>query len=342
MNNLAISYDAGRPPGRGAQAAGGGAGAPPQGARPGTPRHAHGDGQPGDSYDDAGRQEEALKLREQVLALCRKVLGPEHPDTLRAMNNLAISYDVAGRRDEALKLREEVLALRRKVIGPEHPDTLRAMNNLAISYADAGRRDEALKLREEVLALRRKVFGPEHPDTLRAMHNPGAFATTWLAAGTRPSSSRRSCWRSAARCNGPQHPDTLDALNAIAWTLATSDAPEIRNGTKAVSFAEEAVAATHPHERRLSRHSTRLECADATVRQGCSRPARGHRPAPDRAGEEGLGLAIEALSGEQTLPDDETPRVLALLAKFSLTPRLQPGERRAQPIISRFNGLPAR
>jgi tetratricopeptide (TPR) repeat protein len=137
-----------------------------------------------------------------MLALSIKVLGPEHPDTLKAMQNLANSYDDAGRRDEALKLREKVMALRRKVSGPEHPDTVSAMKNLATSYSEAGRQDEALKLREEVLALRRKVLGPEHPDTIAI-------------------------------------------LNDIAWSLATSEAPENRNGTNAVSLAEEAVTATH-------------------------------------------------------------------------------------------------
>ena len=42
-------------------------------------------------------------MREEVLTLSRKVNGPEHPDTLRAMGNLAILPN-AGRRDEALKL----------------------------------------------------------------------------------------------------------------------------------------------------------------------------------------------------------------------------------------------
>jgi len=32
-----------------------------------------------------------------VLALRRKVLGPEHADTVNAMNDLANSYDVAKR-----------------------------------------------------------------------------------------------------------------------------------------------------------------------------------------------------------------------------------------------------
>jgi tetratricopeptide (TPR) repeat protein len=74
------------------------------------------------------------------------VIGPEHPDTLRAMLNLAISYDEAGRREEALKLREEALPLSRKVNGPEHTDTLKAMKNLANSYCSAGRSSEAISL----------------------------------------------------------------------------------------------------------------------------------------------------------------------------------------------------
>src|SRR5206468_10163218 len=41
------------------------------------------------SYADAGRRDDALKLREQVLELRRKVLGPEHPDTLDTMAQLA-------------------------------------------------------------------------------------------------------------------------------------------------------------------------------------------------------------------------------------------------------------
>jgi tetratricopeptide (TPR) repeat protein len=133
------------------------------------------------SYD-AGRRDEALKLREELLPLRRKVNGPEHPDTLKAMHNLAISYDHAGRLDEAVKLREEVLMLRRKVLGPEHPDTLLATANLALSYDETGRRDEALKLREQVLALFRKVSGPGHPQTVRIMED---LAISYGSAGRR-------------------------------------------------------------------------------------------------------------------------------------------------------------
>jgi len=123
------------------------------------------------SYADLGRQAEALKLNEQTLALRKAKLGPDHPDTLASMNNLAYNYADLGRQAEALKLREETLALRKAKLGPDHPDTLWSMHNLANSYADLGRQAEALKLREETLALRKAKLGPDHPDTLLTMGN---------------------------------------------------------------------------------------------------------------------------------------------------------------------------
>jgi len=96
-------------------------------------------------------------------------LGPDHPDTLTSMNNLANSYTALGRHADALKLREETLTLLKAKLGPDHPDTLTSMNNLATSYAALGRHADALKLREETLTLRKAKLGPDHPDTLRSM-----------------------------------------------------------------------------------------------------------------------------------------------------------------------------
>ena len=101
-----------------------------------------------DSYDALGRHAEALKLREETLALRKAKLGPDHPDTLRSMSNLAESYYALGRHAEALKLREETLALRKAKLGPDHPDTLRSMADLAANYAaprPSGRRAKAVR-----------------------------------------------------------------------------------------------------------------------------------------------------------------------------------------------------
>jgi tetratricopeptide (TPR) repeat protein len=173
------------------------------------------------SYDEDGRSREALKLREQVLELRRKTLGPEHPDTLKSMTALAISYDVDYRWVEALQLRERTLALSLKVNGPEHPNTLEAMHNLAISYVEAGRLPEAFKLREEVLALCRKVNGPEHPDTLAAMNR---LAFSYEGAGRRDEALKLQEQVLALRRKtlGPEHPDTLQSINPLALSYEST------------------------------------------------------------------------------------------------------------------------
>ena len=55
-------------------------------------------------------------MLEEVLRFFDDTHDPEHPDTLEAVHNLAISYAAGGRRDEALEMREKVLTLRRKVL----------------------------------------------------------------------------------------------------------------------------------------------------------------------------------------------------------------------------------
>src|SRR5262249_5339475 len=141
------------------------------------------------TYYALRRYGEALKLDEETLALRKAQLGPDHPDTLRSMNNLATNYAGLGRRADALKLHEETLALPKAKRGADHPETLQSMNNLANSYAGLGRHTDALKLHEETLALTKGKLGPDHPNTLTSMHglaaeleslNRGAEAITLL------------------------------------------------------------------------------------------------------------------------------------------------------------------
>jgi Tetratricopeptide repeat len=67
-----------------------------------------------------------------VLELQKKVLGEKHPETIRAMANLALTWWQQGRSSEAEKLRVDALELRKKVLGEKHPDTITVMDNLSV------------------------------------------------------------------------------------------------------------------------------------------------------------------------------------------------------------------
>ena len=102
---------------------------------------------------------------QHALATREKVLGPEHPQTLTSVNNLAVLYQAQGRYGEAEPLYRRALATKEKVLGPEHPETLTSINNLAALYKAQGRYGEAEPLYRRALATKEKVLGPEHPDT---------------------------------------------------------------------------------------------------------------------------------------------------------------------------------
>jgi tetratricopeptide (TPR) repeat protein len=175
------------------------------------------------AYSEAGRQRDALQLRETVVAAHKRTLGEEHPDTVGSMHNLAISYSEVGRRQEALQLTETVVAALKRTLGEEHPDTVGSMHNLAISYSEVGRRQEALQLTETVVAAHKRTLGEEHPDTLGSMH---ALANRYSEVGRQQEALQLTETVVAAlkRTLGEEHPDTLLSMqNLTAFEYANQN-----------------------------------------------------------------------------------------------------------------------
>jgi hypothetical protein len=96
----------------------------------------------------------------------KTVLGPEHPDTLTSMNNLALTYGNQGRLGEAEKLFVQVMETSKTVLGPEHPDTLTTMWCLSYTLKDQRRHAEALSMLQNWVQLQNQQLGPSHPDTV--------------------------------------------------------------------------------------------------------------------------------------------------------------------------------
>jgi hypothetical protein len=67
---------------------------------------------------------EAEQMRREILEVQRRVLGPEHPETLASTGHLAVSLSSQGKHDEAERMQRELLEVRRRVLGAEHLDTL--------------------------------------------------------------------------------------------------------------------------------------------------------------------------------------------------------------------------
>lgn len=155
---------------------------------------------------------------ERLTATSERLLGREHPKTLLARRDLAMSYFRAGRGQDAfavlrvdvghyaqlahgrsatfersnrhvdaVALLEDTLAVRERLLGPEDPATIRCQVKLAFAYRQRGKAATATALLERALTRREAVLGTHHPSTSVAN-----YLQTW-----RDEDKRR--WRSGKR-----------------------------------------------------------------------------------------------------------------------------------------------
>jgi tetratricopeptide (TPR) repeat protein len=160
----------------------------------------------------------ARTLYERELEFNRRMLGPEHSNTLTSMNNLATTLSTQGDLGGARKLEEEILGVRRRVLGPEQPQTLTSMSNLAVTMRAQGDLAGARKLQEETLAISRRVLGPQDPVTLQSMNNLAImlYGLGDLAGSRKLHEETLGIRRSLL---GPEHPDTLISMQNLATAL---------------------------------------------------------------------------------------------------------------------------
>ena len=130
-----------------------------------------------DTYWGLGLYSRAQALIERALEIQRRVLGPEHPDTLRSMRILASVLEDEGHHEEAEKMKRQTLEIDRRVLGPDNDETLRCLSSLTTTLRGKGDYAEAEKLDREAFEAQRRVLGPENRYTLLSMSNLAADLT---------------------------------------------------------------------------------------------------------------------------------------------------------------------
>ena len=106
------------------------------------------------------------KLHRQVLEGRQRVLGPDHPDTLRCVANLGSALMDQGQLQDAEELIRQGFASRKRVLGAEHLETLWSQWDLADVLSRRGKYAAAEKLLRDGLEVCRRRFAPDHSDTL--------------------------------------------------------------------------------------------------------------------------------------------------------------------------------
>jgi Tfp pilus assembly protein PilF len=118
------------------------------------------------------------------LAICEKVLGPEHPDTAQSLNNLGFLLRSQGDYARARLYYERALAICEKVLGLEHPNTAQSLNNLGFLLKSQGDHAGARPYYERALRILEARLGPDHPHTKTVRENLEALGLAGVTQGT--------------------------------------------------------------------------------------------------------------------------------------------------------------
>lgn len=118
-----------------------------------------------------GRNKEAIPWYVLSKEIRAKVLGTQHVDYGKSLNNLAIVYDVMGRYEAAEPLYLEALKVREVTAGRESVTYANALHNLSGLYNQMGEYEASEIMGVQALATRERLLGKEHPEYANSLNN---------------------------------------------------------------------------------------------------------------------------------------------------------------------------
>jgi CHAT domain-containing protein/Tfp pilus assembly protein PilF len=198
-------------------------------------------------YLATGRYQQAIPLAQRALAIREKALGPEHPYTATALNNLAELYQATGVYAKAEPLLKRALAIFEKALGPEDSITAISLGKLAKLYHNMGAYAKAEPLLGRALAITEKALGPDHPDTATSLNGLATlYYMTGAYAKAEPLLKRALAIYEKAL--GPENLDTATALSNLAALFDETGAyakaePLLK---RALAIYEKALGPEHP------------------------------------------------------------------------------------------------
>lgn len=172
----------------------------------------------GTIYYNLGSFEQAAREFRGALERWEGQLGPLHPDTLKAVNNLGQALMHLRRGAEAEPLYRRALEGRLRVLGEHDPYTLVSMNNLAELLRTSGREQEAEAMLRRALQAQQRVQGEGHKNTITTMANLGSLL---VECGKEDEGLRlhRRAYELCRESLGAEHVTTLIAASRLAQTL---------------------------------------------------------------------------------------------------------------------------
>lgn len=174
-----------------------------------------------EAYLAVGLPAEALALLAQTHYHLARVLGPNHPDTRRALDDTSNARSRLGAlpTERFVSLNMHVAQVKRTA-GPDDPRTLRAACVLGSDLSSHSSVVQALEVLEDTHARSGRTLGADHPDT--AYVRKELVDACELAELRAEPDDVLAAARVRERLYGPDAQETLTAMRALARLYASS------------------------------------------------------------------------------------------------------------------------
>jgi serine/threonine protein kinase/Flp pilus assembly protein TadD len=190
----------------------------------------------GDMYFvSQGLYGEAVQCFAEALGKYRDILGPDHPESLKALNNLGFAYLKLGKLDEAEPRLREVVARSERENGAAHSLTLAYTVNLGMVLEAQNKHDEVVKLLGPVESPSRKVHIGQQASRVGRLLLVLGKARSGLGKFADAEINLLEAHSVLLRTRGPAFFDTRDCTQAIVDLYSAWNAIEPEKG-----FAEKA------------------------------------------------------------------------------------------------------
>jgi serine/threonine protein kinase len=233
------------------------------------------------TYDRALMRDSERHLR-TARDIRLRILGDDHPETLKVMRHLARVLGHLQRFEEAESLCLDAISAQTRILGATHTDTLASLQSLARVYRMQGRDDEAERIYVDLLAIHERLQPAEGLAAATSVNLAEVYFEQGRPAEAAPlyesfleyakrvrgdeyrlrsyAQMRRlaACYQELGRHDDalPLFRDVLETqleiaekneatvrvLNSVAWSLLTVPYEELRDPARALPVAERACA----------------------------------------------------------------------------------------------------
>jgi serine/threonine-protein kinase len=194
-----------------------------------------------DVATEAGDLEGAERALEEALAIGRRDLGENAPETLEAVWLLGALRGRQGRNDEAEELLRAARAGIREALGVDHRRHYSALNSLAVFLQNRGRFAEAEPLQRELVAWSERNRAPDDPERATDDHNLGSLLDK-LDRDVEAETLLRRALAARQRMLPPDHAFTVATMRNLAALLLQRGALEEAGRLAATALDRERAA----------------------------------------------------------------------------------------------------